>query len=72
LVWSFGNNGKDYLYGADIEDMKHAYHKAVYEGDIDALKPYGYKLSKSFSGGGIRAIFGLSETDKKADTEHTA
>ena len=47
LVWSFGNNGKDYLYGTDIEDMKHAYHKAVYEDDLDALKPYGYKLSKS-------------------------
>ena len=47
LVWSFGNNGKDYLYGADIEDMKHAYHKAVYDGDLDALKPFGYKLSRS-------------------------
>lgn len=47
LVWSFGNNGKDYLYGADIEDMKHAYHKVVYEGDIDALKPYGYILEKA-------------------------
>ena len=47
LVWSFGNNGKDYLYGADIEDMKHAYHRAVYNGEIDALKPYGYKLSPS-------------------------
>ena len=47
LVWSFGNNGKDYLYGADIEDMKHAYHKAVYEGDIGALLPFGYKLTLS-------------------------
>ena len=47
LVWSFGNNGKDYLYGADIEDMKHAYHKAVYDDDLDALKPYGYILSRS-------------------------
>ena len=47
LVWSFGNNGKDYLYGTDIEDMKHAYHKVVYDGEIDALKSYGYKLSKS-------------------------
>ena len=46
LVWSFGNNGKDYLYGADIEDMKHAYHKAVYEDDTDALRPYGYVLTK--------------------------
>ena len=27
LVWSFGNNGKDYIYGADIEEYKHAYHR---------------------------------------------
>ena len=47
LVWSFGNNGKDYLYGADIEDMKHAYHKAVYEDDIEALIPFGYYLTRS-------------------------
>ena len=47
LVWSFGNNGKDYLYGSDIEDMKHAYHKVVYDDEIDALKPYGYKISRS-------------------------
>lgn len=47
LVWSFGNNGKDYLYGADIEDMKYAYHRAVYNDDLDALKPYGYILLKS-------------------------
>ena len=47
LVWSFGNNGKDYLYGKDIEDMKYAYHRAVYEGDIGALLPFGYKLTKS-------------------------
>ena len=46
LVWSFGNNGKDYLYG-DFEDIKKAYHKAVYFNDIDALKPFGYILSKS-------------------------
>ena len=47
LVWSFGNNGKDYLYGADIEDMKHAYHKAVYEDDIEALIPFEYYLTRS-------------------------
>ena len=47
LVWSFGNNGKDYLYGKDIEDMKYAYHMAVYDGDTDALMPWGYKLLKS-------------------------
>lgn len=47
LIWSFGNNGKDYLYGKDIETMKHAYHKAVYENDVEALMPFGYNLTLS-------------------------
>ena len=47
LIWSFGNNGKDYIYGADIEDMKHAYHNAVYFGDLDGLKRFGYNLTMS-------------------------
>ena len=47
LVWSFGNNGKDYLYGADIEEMKHAYHIACYENDVEPLKAWGYHLQKS-------------------------
>lgn len=47
LVWSFGNNGKDYLYGADIEEMKHAYHEAVYRNKIELLEPFGYHLTLS-------------------------
>lgn len=45
LVWSFGNNGKDYLYGTDIEDIKHAYHNAVYFGDVSGLQRFGFKIS---------------------------
>ena len=47
LVWSFGNNGKDYLYGTDIEDMKHALHNAVYKDELEPLERWGVKLSKS-------------------------
>lgn len=28
--WSFGNNGKDYLYGADIEELKKAVHEMLF------------------------------------------
>ena len=31
LVWSFANNGKDYIYGSDIENFKRDYHRAVFE-----------------------------------------
>ena len=47
LIWSFGNNGKDYLYGADIEEMKHAFHIACFENDISMLLSIGVKVKKS-------------------------
>lgn len=47
LIWSFGNNGIDYVYGSDIEDMKHAFHIAVYNNDLEALKPFGIYLQPS-------------------------
>ena len=47
LVWSFGNNGKDYIYGADIEQFKHDYHRAVFSDDTSLLEPWGYKISSS-------------------------
>ena len=44
LVWSFGNNGKDYLYGADIEPYKRAYHELIFTGNPEPLKQYGICL----------------------------
>ena len=36
-VFSFGNGGKSYLYGRDIEPLKHAAHLAVVDGDCSRL-----------------------------------
>lgn len=36
-IWSFGNNGRDYLYGKHIEPYKKALHYAVFFGDFDEL-----------------------------------
>ena len=44
LVWSFGNNGKDYIYGKHIEDFKHDYHRAVFENKPKLLERWGYKI----------------------------
>ena len=54
LVWSFGNNGKDYIYGEDIEQFKHDYHEAVYFGDLSGLRRYGYKLTPST----VKTVYG--------------
>ena len=37
VCWSFGNNGKDYLYGREIEPYKRALHYAVVFGDFAPL-----------------------------------
>ena len=47
LVWSFGNNGKDYIYGENVEDYKHAYHLAVFNGDLKPFADLGIHLSPS-------------------------
>lgn len=47
LVWSFGNNGKDYIYGSDIEKFKKDYHCSVYTNDTSILEKYGYKIKPS-------------------------
>jgi site-specific DNA-adenine methylase len=47
LVWSFGNNGKTYIYGSDIEKFKKDYHRAVYSNDTSILEKYGYKINPS-------------------------
>ena len=44
LLWSFSNNGKDYLYGRDIEDFKHAYHILLFEGNPEPIKCFGYEI----------------------------
>lgn len=47
LIWSFGNNGRDYVYGKDIQDFKYAYHLMVYQNDVRHLHRFGYSLQKS-------------------------
>lgn len=45
--WSFGNNGKAYVYGRDKEEYKRALHYAVVHGDYEPmLKGYGIDLSE--------------------------
>lgn len=37
--WSFGNNGRDYLYSKEIEPYKKAWHYAIYFHDYSLEKP---------------------------------
>ena len=47
LVWSFGNNGVDYLYGTEIEPFKHAYHILVFESNPEPIRKFGYDIAVS-------------------------
>jgi site-specific DNA-adenine methylase len=44
-VWSFGNNGRFYLFGEDIEPYKKSMHMALVFGEFDALAfiVFGFK-----------------------------
>lgn len=44
IVWSFGNNGRDYLYGKDREELKKAMHYAVVFGDYSMSDALGIDL----------------------------
>ena len=41
FCWSFGNNGKNYLYSKEIEPWKKALHYARVYGDYSLLKEFG-------------------------------
>ena len=42
--WSFGNNGRDYLYSKEIEPYKKAWHYAIYFHDYSLAKDLGLNL----------------------------
>lgn len=45
IVWSFGNNMRDYLYSQDIEPLKRAIHYAMFYGDYEPARELGHDLS---------------------------
>ena len=42
--WSFGNNGRDYLYSQEIEPFKKAWHYAIYFNDFSLAEELGLNL----------------------------
>ena len=45
IVWSFGNNMRDYLYSRQIEPLKRAIHFAMFYGDYEPARELGHDLS---------------------------
>lgn len=45
MVWSFGNNLRDYLYSKEIEPLKKAIHYAMFFSDYSLGKELGHDLS---------------------------
>lgn len=45
VVWSFGNNMRDYLYSREIEPLKKAIHYAIFFSDYSLAKELGHDLS---------------------------
>ena len=47
-IWSFGNNGRDYLFGKDIEQVKRSAHRFLFENEYDRTPQSRVKLTKRF------------------------
>jgi len=47
MIWSFGNNGKDYIYGREVEAFKRELHRAVFDGNAEGLRTYGFDVKIS-------------------------
>ena len=45
FCWSFGNNGRNYLFGRQIEEYKHALWRAIVNHDYEPLKAFGFDAS---------------------------
>lgn len=46
IIWSFGNNGKNYLFGPDIENQKRSMHQAVVFDEFDNFMMDTFKMDK--------------------------
>ncbi|MCD7713595.1 MAG: minor capsid protein, partial [Prevotella sp.] len=60
-VWSFGNNGNDYIYGKHIEGYKKAYHYAVCFDDFSLFEAMGIHVEEETRG----KMKGLSLHDRR-------
>jgi hypothetical protein len=49
IIWSFGNSGKEYLFGKEIEDYKRSLHKAIIFNEFDdtSIKTLGINKFKN-------------------------
>ena len=54
LLWSFGNNGKDYLFGKDIENRKKSLHNAVIFNQFNQLATKVLGIKRFNEGIGIK------------------
>ena len=46
IIWSFGNNGENYLFGKDIEEQKRSMHMAVVFDEFDQFMIDTFKIDK--------------------------
>ncbi len=59
--WAFGNNSqKGYLYGADIENIKHLAHKFIVNGCLDSMREIGVNIPELVEvDGGLKEKSGM-------------
>lgn len=68
LCWSFGNKGRTYIYGRDIEEWKRALHEAVLFGNPLRARKFGVDLAAAVKGPTVDARYAAV---KKAVSSNT-
>lgn len=61
--WSFGNNGKDYLYGRDMEEYKRALHYLIVLRDAE---PMLRAVKGLFDADALHEICGIEDINKRS------
>ncbi len=68
VIWSFGNNQKDYLFGKDIEYPKKLLHNVIVENDKNALEEFNLLMRTNIKMPVQNDLFGeLPNKDKRIE-----
>ena len=66
-IWSFGNNGSDYLFGKDAESLKKSAHEYLFKNGYDGTKEKRIALIKQFKAD--KKIIGRFELERLEQLE---
>ncbi len=65
VVWSFGNNQKNYMFGKDIEKQKRLLHEIVVDNNFNSIKEFKEKFDFKFDENTLKETFKNQDTEQR-------